>query len=564
MDHDLIIRGGTIVDGSGTTPYVGDVAISGDTITHIGEISGNATEEIDAQGHIVTPGFVDLHTHLDAQIGWDPMMTPVSWHGVTTALLGNCGVTFAPCKPEDREFLAGMMETVEDIPKDAILNGLPWDWESYGGYLDAVEKLQPVVNVGGLVGHCALRFYVMGERSVEEQPTSEELEQLVAVAEQSVAEGALGFSTSRFLGHYLPDGRHVPGTHAESEELLAIAKGVGEQGGLMQGVMNFATNLETEMQLLGDQARAGARVLFSAGTGADSRFSDLLQQRIGAMRDEEGLDINAVSIPRSGGYVSSIHNKFFLRSPGWNAFYEQSLAEKLSTLHNADAFATLLNEAKQATQERGDKLNPIFERLFWMGDAETPNYVQGEEASLTRMAAAANEHPVETWMRMVRDSEGRACFTYRMFNPNLKHLQELITTDWALPGLGDAGAHVGQIMDSGWATFVLSYWHRDAGVYSLQEAVRRITAAPARILNLQDRGTLAQGMKADLNVIDLENLGERMPEFAHDFPGGAGRYVQKAKGYKATICNGLKVLEDDELLGTRAGKVIRSSDRAAG
>ncbi|RPG45974.1 MAG: amidohydrolase [Gammaproteobacteria bacterium TMED134] len=562
MEYDIIIRGGRLVDGSGSEPVFADLGICGDIITALGDVEGSAKKEIDAAGMIVTPGFIDLHTHLDAQIGWDPMMTPVSWHGVTTALLGNCGVTFAPCRPADREFLAGMMETVEDIPKDAILNGLPWDWEGYGGYLDAVENLKPAINVGGLVGHCALRFYVMGERSVDDSPSPEELTQLADLAAQSVAEGALGFSTSRYLGHYLPDGRHVPGTHAQPDELLAIAKGVGDQGGLMQGVMNFETDHHSEIQLIGDKARAGARVLFSAGAGADSRFSDFLKENIGSMRDAEGLDINAVTIPRSGGFVSSLHNALFIKSPEWKALFAQPFADRLAAINDPGTMAALISEAEAASEADPARYADLFGRLFWMGDGTKPNYVQGGEGCLAALAREAGEHPAATWLRMMRESDGKALFTLRLFNPNLDHLEDLIKTDWALPGLGDAGAHVGQIMDCGWATFVLSHWHRDTGVYSLAEAVRRITSAPARILNIQDRGRLAVGMKADINVIDLARLSEQMPEFVYDFPGGAGRFIQRAEGYRATLCNGALILENDELLGTRAGKVIRSTDDA--
>ncbi|MGY8803215.1 MAG: amidohydrolase family protein, partial [bacterium] len=217
------------------------VAIDGDTITHVGTVEESGTREIDARGLTVTPGFIDIHTHLDAQIAWDPYLTPVSWHGVTTALLGNCGVTFAPVRPGDAKTLANMMETVEDIPADAILNGLPWDWEGYGGYLDALETMEPAINVGGMVGHCAVRFYVMGERGVDEKPSEAEVARMAEVVAESVAAGAIGFSTSRIIGHRLPDGRDVPGTHAEHEELVAIAKAVkGAGGGLMQNVLDLS------------------------------------------------------------------------------------------------------------------------------------------------------------------------------------------------------------------------------------------------------------------------------------------------------------------------------------
>ena len=236
MSHEIVVTGGTIVDGTGAEPFAADLAIDDGRITAIGSDLGGGREVIDARGLTVTPGFVDLHTHLDAQIGWDPDLTPVSWHGVTTALLGNCGVTFAPCKPADRELLAGMMETVEDIPRNAILTGLPWNWEDYGGYLNAIEKLKPGINVAGMVGHCAVRFYVMGERAVEEQATEAERRRMAELVGESIDRGAVGFSTNRYAPHKLPDGRSIPGTFADPIELVEIAKQVAPRGALMQAL----------------------------------------------------------------------------------------------------------------------------------------------------------------------------------------------------------------------------------------------------------------------------------------------------------------------------------------
>ena len=234
--YDILIRGGSIVDGSGLEPFPGDVAIKDGYIAAIGNVEGEATQEIDATGQLVTPGFVDIHTHLDAQMGWDPDMTPVSWHGVTTALIGNCGMTFAPCKPEDRELLAGMMETVEDIPKEAILGGLKWDWEHYGGYLDSIERMGTAVNVAGLIGHAAIRYYVMGDRAFAEDATEEEVQQMTEIVANAIDAGAFGFSTNRFEPHRAPDGRSIPGTFAKKEELESIAGTVGPKGALMQAV----------------------------------------------------------------------------------------------------------------------------------------------------------------------------------------------------------------------------------------------------------------------------------------------------------------------------------------
>ena len=550
MAHDLVIRNGTIVDGTGGAPVEGDIAVDGDVIAAVGEVAGAGVEEIDAKGHAVTPGFIDLHTHLDAQIGWDPHLTSITWHGVTTALLGNCGVTFAPCRKEDRDFLAGMMETVEDIPKHAILTGLPWDWESYGGYLDSIERLQPMINVCGLVGHSATRFYVMGERAIEEQATPDEIERIAALAGQSVKEGALGFSVNRHPGHTLPDRRPIPGTFASREEMLAIAKAVGAQGGLMQTVPNFG-KVEDEMDLLAEEGQS-SRILFSA----ISEHREALDDKVSAMR-EGGVDITAVTVPRSGGGVGGLSTNNFWWTPSWNALRKMDFDARLQAIRDESFRAKLVAEV-QGNERLNEQVHKTTKRYYPMGDGARPNYTQPRYESLFDIASAAGEHPVETWLRLTLESNGAALFHQRGFNVNLDNLARMITTDWAMPGLGDAGAHVSQMIDSGWATFVLSHWHRDKGVYTIEEAVRRIAAEPARVLGLADRGTLAAGKKADLNVIDVDRLEERQPYIVHDFPGGAPRFLQRAQGYKATVTNGRVTLRDDEHTGVCAGQVLRN------
>ena len=550
MAHDVVIRGGNVVDGTGAEPYQADVAIDGDRISEIGVVNEQGREEIQADGLNVSPGFIDLHTHLDAQIGWDPQVTSVSWHGVTTALLGNCGVTFAPCKEADREFLAGMMETVEDIPKDAILHGLPWNWESYGGYLDALEALGPSINICGLVGHCATRFYVMGERAVEEPATADEIRQIAELAGQSVKEGAVGFSTNRLPGHRLPDGRSIPGTFAHRDELRAVAKAVGAYGGFMQTVSDFR-EFDEEMELIADEARSSRGALFSS---AAEIGIERLDEKVMAMR-AEGLNVTSVTVPRSGGGVGGLATDNFFRTPAWMELRQLDFDGRLGAIRDAGYRERLIAEVK-------DQGQPVLEgtkRWFWMGDGERPCYTQELDNSLYAIAQAANEHPVETWLRITDESNGRALFHMRGFNINLDSLEELITTEWAMPGLGDAGAHVSQMIDSGWSTFILSHWHRDSGVYSLEEAVRRISAVPAGVLGLEDRGVLAVGKRADVNVFDISRLEERMPEIVNDFPFGAPRFIQRAAGYKATLCNGDFVLRDDELTGAQPGRVLRSN-----
>lgn len=550
MSHDIVIRGGNVVDGTGAEPFQADIAINGDQITEIGKVDGRGKEEIQADGLNVSPGFIDLHTHLDAQIGWDPHVTSVSWHGVTTALLGNCGVTFAPCKASDREFLAGMMETVEDIPKKAILHGLPWNWESYGGYLDALEELGPSINVAGLVGHCSTRFYVMGERAVEEPATEDEIRQIAELAGQSVKEGAIGFSTNRLPQHRLPDGRSIPGTFAERKELRAIAKEVGKYGGIMQTVSSFE-EFDEELDLIADEARLTNGALFS--TAAEIGV-ERMDKRVMAMR-EEGLNVTSITVPRSGGGVGGLSNNSFFHTPSWNELRKHQLEDRLKLIRNVEFRQKLVDEVKAL----GEAGIAATQNWFWMGDDARPRYTHTFKQNLPTMAKAAGEHPAETWLRLADESDGKALFHLRGFNVHLESVEQLITKEWAMPGLGDAGAHVSQMIDSGWTTFILSHWHRDSGVYSLPEAVRRISNVPAGVLGLHDRGTLEVGKRADLNVFDIDSLEERMPQIVHDFPFGAPRFIQRAVGYKTTICNGQVILRDDEITGDCGGRILRSN-----
>jgi N-acyl-D-amino-acid deacylase len=553
MSHDLVIRNGLIVDGTGSTPYEGDVAISGDAIAALGKVDAPGKQEIDAEGHAITPGFVDLHTHLDAQVGWDPQLTPISWHGVTTALMGNCGVTFAPVKDSGKEFLAEMMESVEDIPRNAIMTGLPWDWNTYGEYLNSIEKLGPAINLCGLVGHCATRFYVMGKRAMDESPNEDEIKQIAALVGQSVKDGAVGFSSNRLPGHTLPDGRSIPGTFAKEEELLAISRSVGNEGGFLQFVLNYG-KLPEEMSLLKSQlVAAGTRLLFSAPWNpGEEEGTTGYQSAISEMKDS-GLDITGLTLPRSGGFVSGIKTDMMFQSPAWRDLRKLDFDGRLAALRDSEMRNKLIDEVKQQPQ-----IEKYTQSFYWLGSEDRPTYMKGREESLTAMAKAAGEHPVETWIRVMLETNGEGLFHMRFFNQNLEALKSFLKTDWVLPGLGDAGAHVSQIMDTGWPSFLLSYWHRDQGLFSLEEAVQLMTSAQMRVLGFADRGSLAVGKKADINVIDIGRIAERQPELVHDFPAGAPRLIQRARGYRNTIVNGQVILENDELTGGRSGSVLRN------
>ena len=541
--YDIIIRGGSIVDGTGAEPVVGDVGIKDGVIAALGRVDGDAKKVIDATGKMVTPGFIDIHTHLDAQIGWDPDMTPVSWHGVTTALIGNCGVTFAPCKPDDREFLAAMMETVEDIPRDAIMSGLPWDWEQYGEYLDSIANKPTAINIAGMVGHSAIRYYVMGERSFEEQASDDEKQQMADIVASSLESGAFGFSTNRFEPHVAPDGRSIPGTFAEADELAVISRAVAKRNGLMQTV--GAT--EDVMQAMADE---GSRLLFSYGTppdeGAGSQRAAWLEQF------SQGRDVTAITHVRSSGLLFGLSTRFPIRGQSWKQLSMVDMESRLQLIDDPDFVANLIAEA-EASEARN-----VIGDLFYLGAEEVPNYT--ETQSVKTMAEEAGEHWVDTILRLSRETGGKALFNWHMFQKSMTELKDLFTkSNHIFPSLGDAGAHVSQIMDAGWSTFILSYWHRQTGTFSMGEAIQKMTSGPAKVLGLTDRGVLAEGLKADINVFDADEVTELQPTLVNDFPGGAPRFIQRSRGFKATIVNGEISLLDGELTGNRAGQVLRHS-----
>lgn len=543
MEHDLIIKNGNIVDGTGSDAYPGDISIKDGVITEIGEVNGDAAEVIDAEGMTVSPGFVDIHTHLDAQIGWDPEMTPICWHGVTTALIGNCGLTFAPCKPDDVEILAGMMETVEDIPKQAILSGLSWNWEHYGEYLDTLEELKPSLNVAGLVGHSAIRYYVMGDRSFDEQATDTEKQQMVDIVEKAMKDGAVGFSSNRYEPHKAPDGRAIPGTYAESSELLEIAKVVGPRDGLFQLV---GADHEIMKAVAGTES---TRVLFSHGCSGEEGSGTKAATQLDEL-NLEGRNITGISHTRGSGYMFGLQSGIPISGLTWDELRAKDVEGRLEAIHDETFCKALVAEAREPKS-----CGIPLQKVHFLGLEDTPDH--NSTQNLIELSKAAGEHWSETILRLSRDSQGRGLFNWRMFGGNLKENGDLFASEHLIPGLGDVGAHVSQIMDAGWASFMLSHYVREKGVFTLPQAIKRMTADPAAVIGLKDRGVLKAGMKADINVFNPEEVNELQPVLVNDFPGDAPRYIQKSRGFKATIVNGQVNVLNGEPTSARAGQVLR-------
>jgi N-acyl-D-amino-acid deacylase len=557
--HDLIIRNGTIVDGTGADSFRADIAIDGDRITAIGDLSAvSGRREMDAAGLVVTPGFVDLHTHLDAQVAWDPLMTSSSWHGVTTVLIGNCGVTFAPVAADDRVFLAEMMESVEDVPREAILDGLAWDWETYPQYLDSVQRMRPAINIVGMVGHCAVRYNVMGERSLTDEPaTPEELNRMRQITAESVAGGAVGFSTSRILLHVVPDGRYVPGTLAPLDEYLAIADGMNDGGGgLFQAVNDFATKAADELVLLREMARSCGDVLFSGGVGNSGNSS---ADMFGQFLEDTNTNVGRITLAtqtRPSGTLCGLAQVTPVKGKKWKALMAlPTVADRVAALKDPIVRAGLVEEGRA----KGMWYDP--EHIYPLGTGPSPDYSETDGISIARHAEQLGVHPVEFVIDRLIASDGREMFNTWFFNRNVDALADLLTFDHVYPGLADTGAHAGQICDADMGTHYLSYWHRTRNIATLPHAVHRLTGMPASVLGLVDRGTLAVGQFADINVFDVDALASEHPRYDNDFPNGAGRLKIGSRGYAATLVNGAVITEQGANTGARPGRVIREFSR---
>jgi N-acyl-D-aspartate/D-glutamate deacylase len=561
MTHDLVIRGGTIVDGTGRAGFTGDLAIDGDRIVDVGEVTGSTHRTIEADGALVTPGFVDIHTHLDAQLSWDPDATSSCWHGVTSVVLGNCGVTFAPVRAGEGPVLAALMESVEDIPAASTLEGLAWDWETYGEYLSALDRMPKGVNVGGMVGHCALRNYAMGERGLDEAPANDDdIAAMTDLVDEAIGAGALGFSTSRTLLHRVPDGRPVPGTWADERELFAIADVLGRHG---KGVYEVAPRFErpgahyegtrTEVHWMAEiNRRTGRPVTFGL---AQSDAGPELFRKILELVDEEaatGGELRPQTTARGIGLLFGLqHRTFFDRAPAWAALQPLPLEARLAALDDPVRRAELVRAADE-------NMPPLPWTGVYVLTADNVDYSADPSTSLASHAERAGESIVEAFVRISRETRGRALFNYPFLNQRMDAVEEMLDHPRMAIGLGDSGAHVGLIMDASLPTWFLLHWVRDRGKYPVEDAIRRLSSDTAALFGVADRGVLAPGAFADVNVIDLDALAVELPELVHDFPTGAARYIQRSRGYRATIVNGAVFVDEGSPTGAHAGHTLRS------
>ncbi len=568
MKYDIVIRSGTVVDGTGAPPRRADVGIAGDRIGEIvdlddGGLDASARREIDADGRLVTPGFVDIHTHLDAQLAWDPLATPSCWHGVTSVVMGNCGVGFAPCRPEDRATLAEMMESVEDIPSDAVLDGLAWDWETYGEYYDSIDRLAKGPNTGGLVGHSALRTYAMGERGLAETPADgDDIAAMVHLLDEAMAAGALGVSTSRTLMHKVPDGRPIPGTFAAADELLAFADVLRSHGaGIFEGAMRLGErdnaaldHTRAEVALMGEISRRSGRPV-SFGLTQSNRRPDLYARVIEFVKGEnsDGARVRPQTTARGVGILFGLETRTpFDRAPSWKELRAARNGRKLQMVRDATFRQTLIAEA----DVHGTPLK--LDEVFVLPDGEA-RYDCDPSDSLAAIAVERGVSPAAAFIELVLESDGALVANMPFLNQDLAAVETMLDDPLVTLGLADAGAHVGQIMDASQPTFLLTYWVRERQRWSIEEAVRRLTSDTADLFGIRDRGRLTPGAFADVNVIDLDELFLPHPEYVHDFPGGAGRYIQGSKGYDHTLVNGYVFMEHGEHTGVLAGRMLRST-----
>ncbi|MEM7254587.1 MAG: amidohydrolase family protein [Pseudomonadota bacterium] len=561
--YDIVIRNGTILDGTGTEAYLGDVAVANGKIVGIGaSVDGRGHREIDAQGQLVIPGWVDAHTHYDGQATWDAEMTPSAWHGVTTIVMGNCGVGFAPAKAEQHGWLIELMEGVEDIPGAALAEGLEYNWESFPEYLDALESQSRTIDVAAQMPHHALRVYVMGERAVNnEDATADDIATMARLTGEAINAGALGFTTSRTYVHRTSKGDHVPGMYAAPDELVGIAKGMG--GGAFGMISDFVDE-DADMAWMRRVVAESGRPLWFLLTRWDhegDKWKRMLDRTAAAAAD--GLDIRAQVANRPIGALMSLAGSLhpFIGHREYKAIAHLPVAERAAKMREKAVRLAILSEERNVKSPFMKTVTQDFHKLFPL--VEPLDFEPTADKSVQAIAEREGRTPAEVAYDLLSAGDGGQTFFFPLVNygeGDLEVVRAMMTHPQTLLGLGDGGAHCGVICDASMPTTLLSHWARDrqrGDKLPLEWLVKRQTADNADYFAMHDRGRLKAGLRADINIIDFDQLNVGLPHIVHDLPAGGRRFVQRAKGYTATLVNGEVIVENDELTGRRPGRLFR-------
>lgn len=568
MTYDLIIRNGTVYDGTGAAPVIADIAIKDGKIAKIGAaLSEAATREICAKGKSITPGFVDVHTHYDGQATWDSHLTPSSNLGTTTVVVGNCGVGFAPCRPEDRDVLVQLMEGVEEIPGTALAQGIPWTWESFPEYLNELDKKQRDIDIAVFVPHGPLRVYVMGERGVKrEAATAEDIEQMKALVAESLAAGAVGLSSSRTLLHLSSSGENVPTFEASANEMKALGSVLnGASGHVLQFISDWK-DAEEEFDILRQTSRAtgakGTFTLIPIENPSDGMNSnpDLWRDQLKRIEEaqEEGLDIRGQVISRPIGILMGHPASMspFYKRPTYVALCDLPAAEKSAKLKDPEIKAQILSEANDNPHIFVQLLSDSFGAMYPM---ENPiEYLPQDNNSVAARAAAEGRDPEEWLYDFLADNNAQNLIYIPATSKAKDKIGELLRHPYTVEALGDGGAHVGSICDTSANVFVLTKWVFDEKLFSLEEGIRQITSVPAAFFSFKDRGSIEEGKRADLNIIDFGTLRLKTPHMVDDLPGGGSRFVQNADGILATFVAGEMIFENGQPTGALPGKLVKS------